>query len=103
MFYLLYLNYKKILPIFLQLNLNKFYLNYFNNFELFYSEYFKCCQNENTIDKIKNKFNSFSIDFIRKTREKIELNRMANAMKYIEKVDIEDKLFNEYYYYLTST
>ncbi len=76
--------------------MNKFYLNYFNNFELVYSEYFKCCQNENIIDKIKNKFNSFSIEFIRETREKRELNRMENAMKYIEKVDIEDKLFNEY-------
>ena len=76
--------------------MNKFYLNYFNNFELICSEYFKFGQNENLVDKIKNKFNSFSIEFIREIREKRESNRMENAMKYIQKVDIEDKLFNEY-------
>jgi preprotein translocase subunit SecA len=76
--------------------MNKFFSNFLNKFELVYREYFNICQNENIINEIDDEFNGFSIEFIREAREKKELIRMENAKKYIEKVDIEDKLFNEY-------
>ena len=76
--------------------MNKFFSNFLNKFELVYREYFNICQNENIINEINDEFNGFSIEFIREAREKKELIKMENAKKYIEKVDIEDKLFNEY-------
>ena len=77
-------------------NTIKKFFSKFDNFESNYKNYYNLCQNENIINDIKNIFGIFSIEFIRETREKHESQRLSNAMKYIKKVDIEDKLFNIY-------
>ena len=79
-----------------QREIRKFYSNY--EIKDKYNSYVKLVQEINAFNnkEIENALNHFSIENLKDLREKRESFRIDNAMKYIDKVDKEDKLFNLY-------
>lgn len=79
-----------------QREIRKFYLNY--EIKDKYNPYVILSQelNEFNNKEIEDALNHFSIEKFKNLREKRESFRIDNAMKYIDKVDKEDKLFNLY-------